>query len=109
MSTSLVPHRNLNIPTFTVRGQRVILDVDLADIYGVPTKQLNQQRRRNTDRFPEDFVFQLNQKEWKQMRSQIVTASSKGQTMRSQIVTASRRNIRYFLTFLPNMAQSWLP
>ncbi len=42
---------------FTVRGQRVILDADLAHIYGVPTKRLNEQVRRNADRFPEDFMF----------------------------------------------------
>jgi hypothetical protein len=47
----------------TVRGVKVLLDLDLAEIYGVPTKRLNEQVKRNGDRFPEDFVFQLNAKE----------------------------------------------
>src|ERR1700758_1539892 len=56
-----------------VRGQRVILDSDLARLYGVPTKQLNQQVRRNPRRFPEDFTFQLTPTE-AGLRSQIVTS-----------------------------------
>jgi hypothetical protein len=47
----------------TIRGQKVILDADLANLYGVTTKRLNQQVRRNSDRFPEDFLFQLTAKE----------------------------------------------
>jgi hypothetical protein len=47
----------------TIRGQRVILDADLASLYGVTTKRLNQQVRRNSDRFPEDFLFQLTAEE----------------------------------------------
>ena len=56
-----------------VRGQRVMLDEDLAVLYGVKTKQLNQAVRRNLARFPEDFVFQLDQDEVRVLRSQIVT------------------------------------
>ena len=58
---------------FTVRGQRIILDSDLAELYGVSTKQLNQQVRRNPQRFPRDFAFLLTSKEWDSLRSQIVT------------------------------------
>jgi hypothetical protein len=60
-----------------IRGQRVILDSDLARLYGVSTKQLNQQFRRNRRRFPEDFAFTLSRKEAVGMRSQFVTASRK--------------------------------
>ena len=60
-----------------LRKRRVILDVDLAELYGVPVKQLNQQVKRNPDRFPSDFVFQLGTKEQSVLRSQIVT-SKKG-------------------------------
>jgi hypothetical protein len=61
-----------------VRGQKVILDSDLARIYGVPTKRLNEQVRRNKDRFPEDFVFQMNLVDIAAMnRSQIATGSRK--------------------------------
>ncbi len=56
-----------------VREQRVILDVDLASLYGVPTKQLNQQFERNRRKFPADFAFQLTRPEWESLRSQIVT------------------------------------
>lgn len=54
-----------------VRGLRVILDADLADMYGVTTKHLNQQVRRNTDRFPEDFMFQLSDAEKEKLKFQI--------------------------------------
>ena len=57
----------------TIRGQKVILDNDLARLYGVTTKRLNQQARRNINRFPEDFLFQLNQDETDSLRLQIAT------------------------------------
>ena len=76
-----------------IRGHRVILDEDIAKLYGVSTKQLNQAMKRNAGRFPSDFMFQLTAAEVTAMRSHIVTASPR--TMRSQIVTASKRNIRY--------------
>jgi hypothetical protein len=59
-----------------IRGQRVILDADLAELYGVSTKQLNQQVKRNARRFPDDFVMQLSAQEAANLRSQIVTSSS---------------------------------
>ena len=58
-----------------VRGEKVLLDTDLADLYGVATKVLNQGVKRNLDRFPADFMFQLTPEEWERMRSQTVTAS----------------------------------
>jgi len=78
-----------------VREQKVMLDFDLAALYEVETKALNQAVKRNSDRFPEDFMFRLTNKEWSFMRSQFVTASvqtteNQGKaTMRSQIVTSS--------------------
>lgn len=59
---------------FLIRGQRVMLDADLAKIYGVTTKQLGQQFKRNRKRFPNDFAFVLTNQEFMQMRSQFVTA-----------------------------------
>ena len=56
-----------------VRGQAVILDSDLAKLYGVETRQLNQQLKRNQRRFPEDFAFQLTKMEYERLRSQNVT------------------------------------
>jgi hypothetical protein len=58
----------------TVRGQRVIVDVDLANLYNVAPKRLNEQVKRNRDRFPEDFMFQLEDQEVKILRSHFATA-----------------------------------
>lgn len=60
---------------FTLRGQKVILDFDLAEMYEVPTKALKQAVRRNIDRFPEDFMFEMTNMEWANLRSQNVTSS----------------------------------
>jgi hypothetical protein len=63
---------------YELRGQKVMLDVDLARIYGVPTKRLNEQIKRNRERFPADFAFQLTAKESAALRSQNATSSSHG-------------------------------
>jgi hypothetical protein len=81
------------IRILTVRSQKIVLDVDLARIYGVTTKRLNEQFRRNRKRFPRDFAFQLTTEEDHAVRSQLVTASA-DPTMRSQIATASSRGMR---------------
>ena len=60
---------------YEIRGQKVMLDFDLAIIYNVQTKVLNQAVKRNLERFPERFMFRLTKTEWDNMRSQIVTAS----------------------------------
>jgi hypothetical protein len=73
-----------------VRGERVILDHVLARLYGVTTKALNQAVRRNRERFPPDFVFQLTVQEVMGLRSQIVTSGRKEN--RSQSVTGSQRH-----------------
>jgi translation initiation factor 2 alpha subunit (eIF-2alpha) len=59
----------------TVRGHKVMLDRDLAELYGVPTKALKQAVRRNMERFPEDFMFEMSQEELEQWRSQTVTSN----------------------------------
>jgi hypothetical protein len=70
-----------------------MLDADLAAIYGVVTKRLNEQIKRNADRFPSDFMFQLTPEEFAALTSQSATRSERG--MRSQIATASKRNVRF--------------
>jgi hypothetical protein len=60
-----------------LRGQRVLLDADLAELYGVPTRRLNEQVRRNSSRFPNDFMFQLTINELQVNRSQFATGSRK--------------------------------
>jgi hypothetical protein len=96
MSTALLPQEHVARCIFQLRGRRVILDADLAAIYGVTTKRLNEAVKRNPGRFPDDFVFPIERKELADLRSQIATfASATKYDMRSQIATASRRNIRY--------------
>lgn len=72
-----------------VRGHRVMLDADLAELYGVPTKRLNEQVRRNVERFPGDFAFQLTAEEAGALRSQIAT-SNRGR--------GGRRHLPYVFT-----------
>jgi hypothetical protein len=73
-----VPIEHLEQAIFLIRGDRVMLDFDLAALYQVTTKALNQAVRRNRERFPEDFMFQLTPKELAELdRSQIVTGSQK--------------------------------
>ena len=69
--------RRIEEMIFLIRGQRVMLDSDLAEIYGVTTKQLNQQFKRNRERFPGDFAFLITSQKLAQMRSQNVTASKR--------------------------------
>ena len=90
---------------YEVRGERLMLDSDLALIYGVETKALNRAVKRNRDRFPKDFMFQLSEDEWKNLRYQIGTSSSnsKHQSLRYQIGTSTlghggRRNRPYVFT-----------
>jgi len=75
--TSLQPARDLGHLILTLRGQRVLLDSDLAALYGVSTGNLNKAVRRNLDRFPEDFMFQLSLEEVEALRFQSGT-SNKG-------------------------------
>jgi phage regulator Rha-like protein len=61
-----------------LRGERVLIDADLAALYGVPTKRLNEQVKRNQERFPADFMFQLTEKEATSLRSQFATLDKSG-------------------------------
>tara|TARA_B100000315_G_scaffold143133_1_gene132109 strand:- start:219 stop:749 length:531 start_codon:yes stop_codon:yes gene_type:complete len=63
ISKSIVPVGKIQNRILLIRGEKVIIDADLAEFYGVPTKRLNEQVKRNKDRFPEDFLFQLSVKE----------------------------------------------
>ena len=106
--TGILPVEQITRSILAFRGHKVLLDSELAELYGVPTKALNQAVKRNIERFPNDFMFRLRRTEARALiRSQSVTASqgpmrpqpltaSQG-PMRSQSVTASRarRNERY--------------
>lgn len=82
----IIPDERIERKIFLMREKKVMFDVDLAELYGVETKVLNQAVKRNIKRFPIDFMFQLTVSETEIWRMQF---------MRSQFVTASKRNIRY--------------
>ena len=71
--TDIIPIENITEKIFLIRGHRVMLDRDLADLYGVETKQLKRAVRRNIDRFPADFMFELTMEEYNSLRCQIGT------------------------------------
>ena len=87
---AIIPIGQIEQRILLIRGQRIMLDADLASLYGTTTKRLNEQVKRNLRRFPEDFMFQLTTKEWADLTSQI--AMSNAQSNRSQIATGSQRH-----------------
>jgi hypothetical protein len=92
------PKKPIESLILTLRGQKIILDADLAELYGVPTKVFNQAVKRNADRFPPDFLFQLTAQEWSNLRSQIAASSLEDVQKEgvlpnwSQFVTSSKRH-----------------
>src|SRR5688500_9997239 len=98
MNELLLHEEDIASHIYFIRGQKVMLDSDLAQIYGVETRRLNEQVRRNEKRFPKDFMFQLTEVEWENLMSQNATSSLRSQNatlktdkknLRSQIVTSS--------------------
>ena len=71
-----IPEEVILNKIYEIRGEKVMIDKDLAELYGVETKYLKRQVRRNINRFPEDFMFQLNDQEFKEWRRQFVTSNS---------------------------------
>lgn len=86
-----------------IRGQKVMLDFDLAALYDVETKRLNEQVKRNIERFPEDFMFQLTKGEWVILQSQIATTNSTENedisSLRSQIATTRSMRMKRSLPY----------
>jgi phage regulator Rha-like protein len=98
---TIIPNETIISRILFVRGKKVMFDNDLAKMYGVETKILNQAVKRNKERFPDDFMFQLNDLETLNLRSQIVTSSLDNSQSRSQIVTLNhggRRNNPFVFT-----------
>lgn len=94
---SLVPIERIESRILVIRDHKVMLDKDLAELYQVETRVLNQAVRRNRERFPDDFMFQLSWEETRDLRSRFVTLNeNEGRESRSQPVTLKRgRNIKY--------------
>ena len=74
----VLPDEAIAARIYWVRGLKVMLDEDLALLYQVPTKRLNEQVKRNKERFPDDFMFILEDEEWQTLRSQIATSKGRG-------------------------------
>src|SRR3989338_8479719 len=93
---------NLKSRIYTIRGMQVMLDADLAELYDVETKVLNQAVKRNSERFPEHFMFQLTDSEYKSLRLQIVTLETgESENLKSQFVTSrwgGKRKLSYAFT-----------
>ncbi len=92
MSKEIVPIERIAESIRWIRGHKVLLDSDLALLYGVATKVLNQAVKRNRERFPDDFMFQLNADETGFLRLQFVTLEKERRTNWSQIVTSSEKH-----------------
>ncbi len=73
-SKDLIPEKRILKIIMVIRGENVILDSDLAKLYDVETRRLNEQVRRNIEKFPDDFTFQLTKEEFKNLKSQIATS-----------------------------------
>ena len=86
---AIIPLNKINEQIYSIRGMQVIFDSELASIYGVETKVFNQSVKRNSDRFPEEFRFQLTELEFHNLRSQIVTSNS---------IRGGRRYLPYVFT-----------
>jgi len=97
MENEIIQLKNIQSKIFVVRGVQIMLDYHLAVIYGVETKRLNEQVKRNIERFPNDFMFQLTVHEWDDLQSQIATAEIDNNLL-SQIATTKRRTLPYAFT-----------
>jgi hypothetical protein len=81
MTDGLIPIQIIENKIFVIRGQKVMLDSDLAILYGVETFNLNKAVKRNINRFPKDFMFQLTDEEWKTLRSQIAMSNEENKSL----------------------------
>ena len=77
--SNVIPQEVIENKIYLIRGHKVMLDRDLSNLYGVPTKRLKEQVKRNIKRFPEDFMFELTMQEFEILRSQIATSSWGGE------------------------------
>ena len=87
MNNELITPVLIESKIFVIRGKQVMIDRDLAELYGVETKRITEAVKRNIERFPEAFRFQLTKEEYDFLRSQIVTSKNENDSLRSQIAT----------------------
>jgi phage regulator Rha-like protein len=77
MNNLIIPDETIIRKIYSIRKHKVMIDSDLAELYGIPTKRINEQVKRNSERFPQDFMFQLTLEEEQLLRSQIATSKEK--------------------------------
>ena len=87
MNNELITPVLIESKIFMIRGKQVMIDRDLAELYGVETKRITEAVKRNIERFPEEFRFQLTKEEYEFLKSQIVTSKNENDSLRSQITT----------------------
>jgi len=122
--TKIVPMERITSKIYLMRGVKVMLDTDLAELYGVETKVLKQAVRRNINRFPAGFMFELTRDEFKNLRSQFVTSSwggtryppmaftEQGVAMLSSVLKSDRAiqvNIHIMRAFTPTLQKLRMP
>jgi ORF6N domain len=89
----MIPDELVINKIYLIRGQKVMMDRDLAELYQVETRVLNQAIRRNTDRFPKDFMFQLTKKEFENWKSQIVISNSEKMGLRKRPLAFTEQGV----------------
>jgi len=99
---ALVVQGEISSKILTLRGQQVMLDRDLAELYQVETRRLNEQVKRNSDRFPDDFMFQLTDDELKHWKSQFATSNKEIMGMRKAPYAFTEEGIYMLATVLPS-------
>ena len=102
MSGALVSRERIEQTILVIRGHNVMLDSDLAQLYGVTVGRLNEAVRRNEDRFPSDFMFQLSTPEFENLESQIAISSSKWGDRRHAPYAFTERNVTMLASVLRN-------
>ena len=91
--TTTVPIESIVSKILLIRDEKVMLDRDLAELYGVETKVLKQAVRRNIKRFPDDFMFELTKEEFENWRSQFVTSNSDKMGLRYRTMTFTEQGV----------------
>jgi phage regulator Rha-like protein len=91
--SSLIPHERIQKGIFNIRGAKVMIDRDIAELYGVETRVLNQAVSRNKERFPDDFAFQLTTEEMREWMSQIVISNSDKMGLRKRPYAFTKHGI----------------
>lgn len=98
----MIPVERIENRIYLIRGQKVMIDRDLAELYGVETRQLKQAVRRNRDRFPDDFMFELDEFEFEKWRSQFVMSNSDKMGLRHKSYAFTEHGILMLSSVLKN-------